>query len=73
VHGVPAHVTTSQLLDSVSPSPIVTSSHVDSFDALQQRDIKNYVKFYRKGKFYFALYGNGMPKQKLTMFLVCLI
>jgi hypothetical protein len=53
MHGVPACVATSQSLDSVSSSPIVTSSHVDSFDALQRCDIKNYVKFNGKGKFYF--------------------
>jgi hypothetical protein len=52
IHGVPDHVTTSQSLNSVSSSAIMTPSHVDSFDALQHHDIKDYVKFNGKGKFY---------------------
>jgi len=53
MHGVTTHTTASQHPDSVSSTAIVTSSHVDSFDALQRRDIKNYAKFNGKGKFYF--------------------
>jgi hypothetical protein len=54
MHGVPAHVTASQFLDSVSSNAIMTTSHVDSFAVLQQPNIKNYVKFNGIRKFYFC-------------------